>query len=76
MNNSYCETHRYGRGSRVGGPSRISMDRLMHSLPKGQSGAGTHKCAYCAYEHGIEDGRRQEQQRIAKILGLELLESN
>lgn len=73
MNNSYCERHRGGPASPM---DRLRMDRVMHSLPKGQSGAGTHKCAYCAYERGIEEGRRLEQQRIAEILGLDRSKAN
>lgn len=35
--------------------NRESLDSIMIRLPANQSGAGRHKCAYCAYEAGRAD---------------------
>ena len=35
--------------------ARRSMDAIMDQLPWNQSGAGRHKCPYCAYEQGLKD---------------------
>lgn len=35
---------------------RRGLDQLMHSLPRNQSGAGRHKCVYCAYQLGFRAG--------------------
>ncbi|PKQ37624.1 MAG: hypothetical protein CVT59_06715 [Actinobacteria bacterium HGW-Actinobacteria-1] len=44
-------------------------DRFV-SLPDDQGGAGRHKCAGCAYDHGLEDGKR----RLETLeLGLDVL---
>ena len=63
MSESYCPRHsESGGGYRS---NRAPLEAVMRCLPKNQAGAGAHKCAYCAYERGIEEGRRREQQRIA-----------
>ncbi len=43
-----CSEHA-GQGNRA---NRTSIDDCMARLPDNQSGAGRHKCPYCAYAHG------------------------
>ncbi len=38
--------------------NRKSLDSVMARLPNNQSGKGRHKCPYCAYEAGYQDGLR------------------
>ena len=60
-----CRRHR--RSNAITDPE---VSRLLEMLPENQSGAGRHRCAYCAYEQGVEHGRARERHRIAKFLGL------
>ena len=46
------------------------VTRVLEGLPENQSGAARHRCAYCAYECGVERGRELERHRIAKLLGV------
>ncbi|MCY4021441.1 MAG: hypothetical protein OXG39_18690 [Chloroflexi bacterium] len=52
--------------------SRLKLDDLMKSLHKNQSGAGRHKCPYCAYEQGykrgVEHGRNQAANKIRDFI--------
>jgi len=36
-------------------------DEMFESLPIDQGGAGRHKCAGCAYERGVEAGRKRSE---------------
>ena len=36
--------------------TREPLDSIMERLPNNQSGKGRHKCPYCAYEAGYQDG--------------------
>ena len=47
-------------------PNRAPLDRMMEKLPRNQSGAGRHKCPYCAYKKGIEDGLRLAREEIER----------
>ena len=38
---------------------RSTLDPLMEELPENQSGEGRHKCPYCAWERGRQDGLRE-----------------
>ena len=60
-----CEKHR-GQDAETS----PHLDHIMDKLPENQSGAGRHKCVYCAYEAGLEAGRQRERHRIAKFLGV------
>lgn len=33
---------------------------ILSAIPEGQLGPGRHKCAGCAYEKGLEDGRSRK----------------
>lgn len=60
-----CKKHR-------GSNAEISyLNQLMNGLPENQSGAGRHKCAYCAYEAGVAAGIKKERSRIAKGFNVE-----
>jgi len=42
---------------------------ILEELPKHQLGPGRHKCAGCAYEKGLEDGRNRKMiLNITQIL--------
>lgn len=56
-----CEKHRGSTGQTSG------LEAIMTDLPENQSGAGRHKCPYCAYERGVLEGRESERNRIAKF---------
>lgn len=45
---------------------RESHDNVMQRLPNNQSGKGRHKCPYCAYEAGFQDGLRAGQLALTK----------
>lgn len=36
---------------------REPFDKVMAELPDNQSGKGRHKCPYCAYQQGFNQGR-------------------
>jgi biotin synthase-like enzyme len=40
----------------------------MVALPENQSGGGRHKCAYCAYEQGFEDGLRRAAEIARQLI--------
>lgn len=44
---------------------RESLDNVMQRLPNNQSGKGRHKCPYCAYEAGFQDGLRARDNALA-----------
>lgn len=46
-----CEQH---RGTET--ETSPHLDQILEELPENQSGAGRHKCAYCAYEAGLRAG--------------------
>ncbi len=45
--------------------SRSLLDPLMQRLPDNQSGAGRHRCAYCAYRIGYKQALEDMQSFIA-----------
>ena len=47
---------------------RRPLDHIVRALPDNQSGDGRHKCAYCAYEQGVEEGKRAVVKRLADLL--------
>lgn len=50
---------------------RAKLDGIMKTLPKNQSGGrdgGRHKCPYCAYERGFEDGLRRATEIIRDFI--------
>ncbi len=50
-----CDEHK--RGRRL--PKDVGeMERLMKDLPDYQGGEGRHKCPYCAYVEGFNEGLR------------------
>ena len=61
-----CEQH---RGTEA--ETSPHLDQILEELPENQSGAGRHKCAYCAYEAGILAGLEQERRRIARWFGVD-----
>lgn len=52
MNPKDCFKHA-GQGTVSG---RRDLDDMMRELPNNQSGAGRHKCPYCAYQLGYKSG--------------------
>ncbi len=44
---------------------RENLDNVMQRLPNNQSGKGRHKCPYCAYEAGFQDGLRARGHALA-----------
>ena len=64
-----CEKHRGETGS-----VPPELEDLMGELPENQSGAGRHKCPYCAHERGFAQGREQERERCARWFGVPLHE--
>lgn len=51
------------------GDRRTPHDNVMRGLPENQSGAGRHKCPYCAYEQGIKHGIKQGLRRACEAIG-------
>ena len=59
---------RHGRGTEA---RRAKLDDIMRTLPKSQSGGkegGRHKCSYCAYERGFEDGLQRATEIIRDFI--------
>ena len=46
--------------------ARKPLDDIMYELPNNQSGAGRHKCPYCAYEAGFKAGKKKRKKRSKK----------
>ena len=44
---------------------RENLDNVMQRLPNNQSGKGRHKCPYCAYEAGFQEGLRARGHALA-----------
>ena len=44
---------------------RENLDNVMQRLPNNQSGKGRHKCPYCAYEAGFQEGLRARGQPLS-----------
>ena len=44
---------------------RDRLKSVMNALHSDQSSEGRHKCAYCAYKKGFEDGYAKAQREIA-----------
>ena len=62
-----CARHA-GRRNEV---HRIKLDDIMRTLPKNQSGGqegGRHRCPYCAYERGFEDGVQRATEIIRDFI--------
>ncbi|MCY3877602.1 MAG: MutH/Sau3AI family endonuclease [Rhodobacteraceae bacterium] len=53
--NSDCRLH----AGKDNAPNRFELDALMRGLPNNQSGAGRHKCVYCAYKAGYRLGLKR-----------------
>ena len=66
MSEDYCEFHS-DKARLYGDRNRKLLDPIMARLPKSQAGAGTHRCAYCAYERGYEDAKREMQTALEKL---------
>ena len=47
---------------------RRNLDEIMRTLPENQSGSGRHKCAYCAYERGFQDGLRSAANKLGQVI--------
>ena len=47
---------------------RRKYDAMMRALPENQSGCGRHKCAYCAYERGFEDGLKSAVEKFRTVI--------
>jgi len=58
-----CTKH--GRGAE---DRRAVLDGMMGDLPASQAGAGRHKCSYCAYERGFEDGLQRAAKTIRDLI--------
>ena len=56
-----CHKHR-----RLPGEDRLEvLDPILEKLPKYTGGHAHDRCPYCAYEKGLEDGRKEaEHSRI------------
>lgn len=48
--------------------SREEIDHIMCRLPPNQSGAGRHKCPYCAYEQGFSAGVQHAADALREML--------
>ena len=59
-----CPKH----SGRSGEDARASLDSEMRNLPYNQAGEGRHKCAYCAFEAGLRQGRREAKKEITERL--------
>lgn len=59
-----CEKHA-GKHNEV---RRTPLDKMMSSLPENQSGGGRHKCPYCAYERGFEDGLKSAVDKFRRVI--------
>lgn len=58
-----CKTH----GSRDNF-AREEIDHIMRRLPPNQSGAGRHKCPYCAYEQDFSAGLQHAADALREML--------
>lgn len=47
---------------------RINLDDVMKTLPENQAGVGRHKCPYCAYERGFEDGLQRAAETVRDFI--------
>ena len=47
---------------------RQQLETIMNGILENQGGAGRHKCAYCAYERGFEEGIRHAAARLKDML--------
>ena len=47
---------------------RRPLDGVMAGLPANQSGAGRHKCPYCAYEAGFDAGLQRAGEIIRDFI--------
>ena len=54
---------------------REFLDTLCHELPRNQSGAGRHKCVYCAYEEGYKAGLEEAESAVMQALQLKVARS-
>lgn len=54
---------------------REYLDTLCHELPRNQSGAGRHKCVYCAYEEGYKAGLEEAESTVTQALQLKVAKS-
>ena len=52
--------------------NRKPLDHIMAELPRSQAGkegeGGRHKCAYCAYERGFEDGLKSAVEKFRTVI--------
>ncbi len=46
--------------------ARSDLEQKMKDLDYCQAGEGRHKCTYCAYEKGFEEGYEQAMQELNK----------
>ena len=59
-----CERHAGQAAEQLRSP----QDHIMRDLAANQSGAGRHKCPYCAYERGVKAGKESVVKRLADLL--------
>ena len=62
-----CPKHS-GQNNQV---NRPGLDTVLRRLPNNQSGAGRHKCPYCAYQighmHGYKDAIEHMRERLSAL---------
>ena len=59
-----CPQHS-GQNNQV---NRLVLDTVLRGLPNNQSGAGRHKCAYCAYQIGHTRGYKDAIKHMREQL--------
>ena len=47
---------------------RQQLEFIMEGIQENQGGAGRHKCAYCAYERGFEDGLKSAVEKFRSVI--------
>ena len=50
----------------IGIEKRNRIDSVVRNLHEDQSGGGRHKCSYCAYEKGFEEGYEKAKKQAAQ----------
>ena len=58
-----CPIHA-GKGN---SENRLPLDPTMKILAENQSGAGRHKCPYCAYENGYEQAKSDMADHLSGL---------
>ena len=50
--------------------NRLGLDTVLRGLPDNQSGAGRHKCPYCAYQIGHMRGYKDAVEHMRERLNV------